>query len=231
MYSYFAQCSVILFPTLTFGQSHHYWHANPFVSSHPPWQPNNDCSGAYPKLQYGVCSPDVDQLLLLYRQSANNFRDFVRRQAATVIPAHATLVWPGVTLETHLGGAFPAWSSDVRPADQKFADWVLNEDYQCSKGTEDNSVCAKSAFGQKNKVVVNPWLGGDFNPWERCDTESTGITSQGVGVNEAVSVSCHPAVCPRGIESAYYTNQPNQECLNRVAEGKSQVRLLGINIY
>lgn len=88
---------------------------------------------------------------------------------------------------------------------QVFAEWIFDAELQCRKGTPDNSVC-------RGKRTMNPWLGGDFNPWEWCDTETPGLSEE---TNERISVSCHPLICDGKLETPYYENQPNENCQRR----------------
>jgi hypothetical protein len=127
-------------------------------------------------------------------------------------------VWPGATFQQHTKIALPAWSKTARDRRDVFAEWIFDPAEQCKLGTADNSVCrvvpasettcthpyVSNASRVENDpcagapyvgetVAVNPWLGGDFNPWVLCDTKAAPI--QGVPVNERVSVGCHPDIC------------------------------------
>jgi hypothetical protein len=115
------------------------------------------------------------------------------------------LVWPGIPLSQHLGNTIAAWSKSARPSSQVFVEWIFNKEKQCKLGTADNSVCTTVALDEtyclptqtadqcyplpNQYSAVNPWLGGDFNPWISCDTSNRGstvdTTSGGQGLNRS----------------------------------------------
>lgn len=138
---------------------------------------------------------------------------FVRKDTSVVIPAGSVLVWPGVTRAQHMADTLPAWSMNRREKRSRFAEWIFDEGLQCRLGNPDNSVCYDG-------VAINPWLGGDFNPYERCDTEASGASEE---TNERISVSCHPSLCD-SFDTPYYKNQPNQECQAKVEQFHTAVR-------
>ena len=53
---------------------------------------------------------------------------------------------------------------------------------------------------------VIPWLGGDYNPWESCDTSQTGSLVNGEYANEEIEASCHQLICDpaEGMQASYY---------------------------
>jgi hypothetical protein len=60
-----------------------------------------------------------------------------------------------------------------------------------------------------NLQAVIPWLGGDYNPWEACDTHQSGSLVDGEYANEEIESSCHPLICPKGPPvDSYYRNHP-----------------------
>lgn len=146
----------------------------------------------------------------------------------------------GIPLTQHLGNSLPAWSMSKRNRSEVFADWIFNRTTQCKMGDPDNSVCrmvlsnettCKDTFTSSSlpntcsqprigeTVAVNVWLGGDFNPFEGCDTRTGGETFQREGVNEHIDISCNPLICPQNQGdirlNAYYNRMPNlQTCLD-----------------
>jgi hypothetical protein len=145
------------------------------------------------------------------------------KKGPTIVRPNHVLVWPGIPLRQHISSTLPAWSMNLRQrVDKKsvFAQWIFDKEPQCVKGTVSNSVCKlmdvqeeTESVPQSKMVAMNPWLGGDFNPWERCDTVYDGGT-QGSTTNEEISVSCNPIVCDGKTQktSDYYILQPNNAC-------------------
>lgn len=180
-------------------------------------------------------------------------RKFVLKDGATVVPPNGVLVWPGVPLLQHLHNVLPAWSMSARPPREVFAEWVFNSDIQCSKGTVDNSVCTEVTSnettckthatdiqplnatnstcypGIDQAVAVNPWLGGNFNPWEGCDTASSTQIRDRDPVNEHIDASCNPGVCvpPNDNTDSYWTRMPNRiDCQAKDGKSVSQANVL-----
>jgi hypothetical protein len=84
-----------------------------------------------------------------------------------------------------------------------------------------NSVCF---IGGENGGItpINPWVGGDFNPYELCDTKTNGVASSTTSiVEELFSSACNPVICPRN-EGDYWTDQPNTDCKNHGSEIRPQ---------
>jgi len=146
----------------------------------------------------------------------------IREEGATMVPPGASLVWHGVRFPQHISDTLPAWSMHTRDRKDKFVEWLFDRDRRCSDGTKANSVCTSDYVGGSN-VAVNPWLGGEFNPFERCDTERL-LTQDGRVTNEAITLSCHPSICPNGVTDPYYANQPNQACYTRLGNLQTQVQ-------
>lgn len=188
---------------------------------------NHNCE-AGPVIRYGVCS---ENFLGRYTDAARDARQFLLRDSSTIVPANSVLVWPGVPLSQHLGNSIPAWSRSSRPKSEVFVEWIFDKAIQCPLGDADNSVCTTVAVGETycnisqtqdecyplpgEYSAVNPWLGGDFNPWVSCDTSNRGSTFENSvggsaeGVNEHIDNSCHPKVCDPADASitvpAYYS--------------------------
>jgi hypothetical protein len=180
-----------------------------------------DCSTGTPSITYGECD---DTITTLYDSARSMFEQANVKDGATIVPPHTILMWPGIPLSQHISSTLPAWSmhgrADIDPK-KVFARWIFDKDEQCSKGTVGNSVCY---LLDGEQVAMNPWLGGDFNPWEKCDTVYDDGTS-GTTTNEAISVSCNTVVCDDvvTVNSPYYVNQPNGNCLTRVQNHETQV--------
>ena len=169
-------------------------------------------------IHYGECS---DEFLRLYDTAHVNLQQSVLKKGASVVPGRSSMVWPGIRYPQHISDTLPAWSMNKRPERQKFVQWVFNRTGRCLDGEDDNSICMQSP-SLLQQVAVNPWLGGDFNPFERCDTLRD-ITSEGVVGNEKISLSCHPEICPNGATDPYYSLQPNDQCIVRLGNKETQV--------
>lgn len=147
----------------------------------------------------------------------------------------------GVPLSQHLASSIPAWSLSKRNPPEVFTEWIFDARTQCKFGNADDSVCrevkanetsCKYAYVQNNStkkvcsepavgqtVAMNVWLGGDFNPFEGCDTSSSGDTVDGEKAIELVDVSCNPTICDpkEGFKEAYYRRMPNLEkCYSKI---------------
>jgi hypothetical protein len=185
-----------------------------------------DCDSETPSIAYGECD---DTVTTLYDSARNMFEQVNIKDGATIVPPHNILVWPGIPLSQHISSTLPAWSmhgrADIDPK-TIFARWIFDKDAQCIKGTVGNSVCT---LLDGEQVAMNPWLGGDFNPWEKCDTVYDEGTS-GTTTNEAISVSCNTVVCDDDttVDSPYYVNQPNANCLTRVLDHETQVHEVNV---
>jgi hypothetical protein len=94
---------------------------------------------------------------------------------------------------------------------QVFAKWVFDEGIQCHAANIDTAICADVAVAEVevNLQAVIPWLGGDYNPWEACDSHQSGSLVDGEFANEEIESSCHPLICPKGPPvDSYYRNHP-----------------------
>lgn len=205
---------------------------------------NHNCDGVnVTVIQYGQCS---DNYIGLYRRAGDDLRNLILKEGPTFVPPRSVLVWPGVPLSQHLGVSVPAWSRSPRNSSEVFAQWALNASAQCPQGDAENSVCTKvvppetscqnvyspnapegacyPAIGER--VAVNPWLGGHFNPWERCDTSSSPVVDGGAGMlNEKIDVACHPMVCDDQ-HPEYLARMPNREgCTGRNGKLVGQANL------
>jgi hypothetical protein len=91
---------------------------------------------------------------------------------------------------------------------QVFGRWAFDTDVQCRATSIDTAVCADLSRSKSEVDIqaVIPWLGGDFNPWEACDTLQTGSLVNGEYANEAIETSCHPLICSEadGMNAPYY---------------------------
>jgi hypothetical protein len=65
-------------------------------------------------------------------------------------------------------GIIPFWAETKRDERDRFASWLLNFEHHCTKADMFHSVCMQ---GEDDAIhLFNPWLGGDFNAVDRCDS-------------------------------------------------------------
>ena len=122
-----------------------------------------NCKDGNPTINYYECSSQYNKL---YFDAAQSFQKYARKRAAPIIQPKTALVWPGLSLQHHVGHSVPAWSRSSRTLRQTFAKWMFDRSKQCT-GSPDSSVCAldPADMNLKKMLAVVPWLGGDYNPW------------------------------------------------------------------
>lgn len=176
-----------------------------------------NCNSGKPVIDYYRCS---DKFNGLYSSASDSFDKYARRHGATIIPSMTALVWPGLSFQAHMGRSVPAWSKAKRPVASTFARWIFEGTSHCEKGSHDNTVCANTATGSISSVI--PWFGGDYNPWESCDT----ITSDGE-IHEAITAACHSTICTGAdqFQSPFYANQPSGKTRCYDMDGEQVTRL------
>lgn len=173
------------------------------------------CEEGKPSIEYRSCSPSYTSL---YFSASQSFNRYARRRGPPVVKPRTALIWPGLTIAHHVSHSVPAWSMTNRPLSQTLAKWVFNEAVQCSTGSPDTSVCAEDPHASSKIVAVVPWLGGDYNPFESCDTVGSGTLQTGEGsAHETISTECHPLICSEALDSLYYKLQPSgsARCLSK----------------
>lgn len=140
-----------------------------------------------------------------------NAQEHVRKSGPVIVPGRAALIWPGLSPAHFMQDSIPAWNMHGRNQSQVFSRWLFDEGVQCKAATLDTTVCADTGPTATSSGIqaIVPWLGGDYNPWEGCDTEQTGDLPDGEYANEAVSTSCHPLICPIDKDSSgFLRNHP-----------------------
>ena len=189
------------------------------------------CDKGKPSIDYFQCSPRYNSLFF---RSAQSFNRYARKRGPAVIQPKTALIWPGLSISHFLGNSVPAWSKSSRPLEQTFAQWIFDESVQCDTGSPDTSVCAEDPTNPKRILAVVPWLGGDYNPFESCDTVGSGTLQEGEGsAHESISTECHPLICGdtlnnnQPLDTAYYSLQPSgkDRCYLR---NKMQATLLNV---
>jgi hypothetical protein len=127
------------------------------------------------------------------------FGDFVKQNywhdAFVRVPGgNATVAW-NVRAEQLLGSSVYAFAGADRPLREKFVEWLLDFDTHCEDGDVYNSICRgeEGAFS-----LMNPWVGGDFNPVDFCDT----LFEPGEG-QRIIDSYCNRPTCP-----GFYAGRP-----------------------
>jgi hypothetical protein len=154
----------------------------------------------------------VPQNNLLYEDARIHYNTLVQKDAGSLIHPDEVLMWTGLSHLHSISKTLPTWSLHRRQERQVFGSWVFDSSQRSLKGSALNSVCYHSKGGVKK--VMNPWVGGDFNPFELCDTETEGVATSSTSiVQELVSSNCNEYVCPGG-GGEYWSNQPSGDCQN-----------------
>lgn len=166
----------------------------------------NDCESDKPIIKYDQCS---ERFISLWKESAKSMDQHVRKRGPAIIPGRAALIWPGLSLSHFLANSIPAWNAHAR-GNQVFGKWVFDQENRCKETSIDTAVCADvdTATASSKVEAVIPWLGGDYNPWEACDTLQTGSLVNGEYANEEIETSCHQLVCNKGPDSSFYKFHP-----------------------
>jgi hypothetical protein len=162
---------------------------------------NQVCDGPnMTRIPYGQCQNSE-----LYEDAAVDYSALVKKQAGTVIPASAALVWRGLSHEHSIGNTLPSWSMHKRQDREVFGSWIFNQGDRCQDGHAGNSICH---MGQ-SKATVTPWVGGDFNPFQMCDIVAQGDVAD--GEQDLISCSCTELICQNS-GADYFANQPSTMC-------------------
>jgi hypothetical protein len=120
-----------------------------------------------------------------YAKLKAHVEEHYKHDAGVVIPAGGQLEWP-VARGVLEKGVVLSYSNLNRPLRQRYMDALFDDDTVC-KGevTGTQRVCWN--IRPQEYVAVNPWLLGNFNPFEVCDVDFTGA---GDGAKEYVYTQC-----------------------------------------
>lgn len=124
-----------------------------------------DCQNSNIVINYRTCSNNTNQNLQTVRKSV---QDNYRLDGHNILPGKHNMIIQDVDAEHFLNGVFPAWSMANRPIEHILVKRQLQEDI-CKLATIANSVCQIVNFGERLQLL-NPYIGGDFNPFDMCDT-------------------------------------------------------------
>jgi hypothetical protein len=165
------------------------------------------CGANATEFQYGISRNSG-----VYSDAESHYRATVRKNGGSVIYPDEVLVWKGLSYQHSISHTLPTWSMNTRDVRQVFGTWVLDSQQRSTRGSARNSVCY---YDGSKRDVINPWVGGDFNPYDMCDTITSGVATTDTSiVNEERSVGCNERICTMndGGVSDFYQSQPNSEC-------------------
>ena len=149
---------------------------------------------------------------LHYQKLKDHVNTHYRKEGAVVIPAGAQLEWP-VDRGVLERGVILSYTRLSRQLNQSFMDALFTDQSVC-KGvvTETQRVCWKKADLQFDSV--NPWLLGNFNPFEACDVDFTDTSE---GSKEYVYAQCLKEGNPLGRCERFLEQPVPKKCegLNR----------------
>jgi hypothetical protein len=132
---------------------------------------------------YEKCSSDE------YLRELRAFVDDTYRHDAFVrVPPGGTAAWV-VDQEQLLAPSVFAYAAHERPLRDRFATWLLDIERHCESGSLYDSICFRESG--THFTLVNPWVGGDFNPVDFCDTPFDPEEEQRV-----IDVFCNKPTCP-----------------------------------
>jgi hypothetical protein len=108
-----------------------------------------------------------------------------RRDGGVQIPAGAQLEWP-LSRSVLTRGVMLSYANQNRPIRQRFLDALFDDETVC-KGDPAEHVCRLTSEAVGTFQSLNPWLLGNFNPYEVCDID---FTAAGEGAREYIDAFC-----------------------------------------
>lgn len=148
-----------------------------------------------------------------------------------VVPDKNQLDWT-IRRSMMTDGAIFSFASVSRNTSKRFLNRMFDEDTVCGASSTLSSRDKLCYFeGQNalmNRSVIAPWMGGGWNPFDKCDVRQLDLQS---GNAEVVDSLCYyNAYCPKesGYDTLtvpYYRHMPNPEC-----SGRDNERTQNINV-
>ena len=167
-----------------------------------------DCSASDREVVYGKCNSsiwgDVDQ----------SVRDNFRVQGHTLIPRGQALVWYAHNADHFMQGTFPAWAAADRPLEEVLLKRQLQDPGICQRGNIANSICYVDAV-TNDIQLLNPYVGGDFNPFEMCDTKASVDDEVEINQCQLSTTNGKPGVCDDRTDS-YFVGQRAGSCAHNL---------------
>ena len=141
---------------------------------------------------YTQCSGETQKLI-------ENFATFVennyRFDSWYVVPPQSLLSFK-TSATSLLGGALLAYSEAVQRNRDTYVKWLLDYKLHCNSNQIYESVCFIPTNNAISWQVLNPWMGGEFNPNDVCDTPIDDFGQR------YFDIFCTQAICPLKYESA-----------------------------
>lgn len=160
-----------------------------------------------------------------------------RSGGGVVVPDQSQLDWTVSKLMMTSGAIFSFASTD-RELSKRFLDRMFDDDTVCGSGStlsNRDKLCyfeGQSAF--QNRSVVAPWLGGGWNPFDKCDIKQLDLQ---FGNAEVIDSLCYfESYCPKDFMTSLNNNpynqyMPNKDCIARDNERTSKVNVNSKFLY
>jgi len=138
-----------------------------------------------------------------YLRLKQHVADHYKHDGGVRIPAGGQLEWP-LDRSVLAQGIMLSYANSNRSIRKRFVDALFDDTTVC-KGEQAQHVCRKESATSLRFRTVNPWLLGNFNPYEVCDVD---FTSAGQGSREYIYTYC----LEQGNQacSEYYARAPSQ---------------------
>lgn len=108
-----------------------------------------------------------------------------KHDGSVVVPPGGQLEWP-VDRSVLARGVMLYYANTNRSIRKRFMDALFDDETVC-KGDPAQHVCRKEAQNSVKFRTINPWMLGNFNPYEVCDVE---FTAPGEGAREYIYTYC-----------------------------------------
>ena len=128
-------------------------------------------------IQFSECSSPH------YKRLKDHIEEYYKHEGAVVVPSNTQLEWP-IHRKMLAQGVILSFTNLNRSMGGRFMDSMFDDKTVC-KDDASEQVCWKKGVGEF--VPMNPWLLGNFNPFEVCDVD---FTDAGEGGREYIYSSC-----------------------------------------
>ena len=152
------------------------------------------------------------------------------RDGGVVVPMQSQMDW-SVSFSMLSAGALFSFAHTTRDINKQYMNQLLDTNSVCGPRAANSydRLCYSQTTGSLSEIsVINPWVSGSWNPYDKCDVSDTDAQT---GNTELIDSVCYyPPSCQEG--SAYFTNSyhadmPNKdECSNR---NNQKTRNLNVN--
>lgn len=160
-----------------------------------------------------------------------------RKNGGVIVPQGHQLEWV-VGKQMMSSGAIYSFTSLERNISKRFLDRMFDEDTVCGASSTLSSRDKLCYFQGENALmersVIAPWLGGYWNPYDKCDVRTLDLQS---GNAEIVDSLCYyDPYCPRELDistlnNPYYANMPNRMCSEKDNERTQNINVNSRFLY